>query len=98
MVTNHVKPQAQNSGTKQRTHHSLMHLVRIAIMYLFCGTGQTRLHIAASNGHANVVKWLLGRGASPNVLDRNGFTPLASAAGSVADTDVINNPTMADAG
>jgi hypothetical protein len=67
------------------------------IIYLFCGAGQTGLHIAASNGHANVVKWLLGRGACPNVLDRNGFTPLASAAGSVADTDVINNPTMAGA-
>ena len=41
--------------------------------------GRTALHLAASNGHIDVCKWLLSRGVRPNPTDRFGGTPLHDA-------------------
>ena len=41
---------------------------------------QSPLHVACSNGLTNIVKMLLKRGASCNVLDAKGWTPLHCAA------------------
>lgn len=38
------------------------------------------LHMAAQNGHVRVVALLLGAGATNNLLDRDGWTPLMHAA------------------
>lgn len=38
--------------------------------------GHTPLHMAAENGHANVVKMLLSRGGDPNLQAGDGCTPL----------------------
>jgi len=40
---------------------------------------RTALHLASSEGHVDVVECLLGRGASVNVTDRMGFSPLVDA-------------------
>lgn len=41
--------------------------------------GRTGLHWAVSEGHIAMVKYLLERGANPNVSDNIGWTPLMSA-------------------
>jgi len=41
---------------------------------------QTPLHWAAYAGRVNAVRFLLANGANPNATDKNGFTPLHSAA------------------
>ena len=41
--------------------------------------GATALHLAASNGHSEVCKWLLERGIRPTSVDRFGGTPLDDA-------------------
>ena len=41
--------------------------------------GKTCLHVACAEGHADVVKCLLKRGASIYVRDRRGRTPLFDA-------------------
>ena len=41
--------------------------------------GKTSLHLAASEGHVNVVQYLLLHGASFFVHDRRGRTPLFDA-------------------
>jgi ankyrin repeat protein len=41
--------------------------------------GRTALHLAASNGHVEVCKWLLARGVRPTSVDRFGGTPLDDA-------------------
>ena len=39
-------------------------------------TGATLLHYAALHGHRNIVRFLIDRGADPNILDREfGATP-----------------------
>ncbi|WP_459710042.1 ankyrin repeat domain-containing protein [Actinophytocola sp. KF-1] len=45
----------------------------LAARYLF---DQTPLHVAASEGRADVVRAFLAAGADPGVVDRNGDTPL----------------------
>ncbi|MDX2044975.1 MAG: ankyrin repeat domain-containing protein [Acidobacteriota bacterium] len=40
------------------------------------GSKQTPLHVAASNGHKEVVAWLVANGAELNPVAYNGFTPL----------------------
>ncbi|MBY0353600.1 ankyrin repeat domain-containing protein [Candidatus Babeliales bacterium] len=42
--------------------------------------GESALHIAAENGHTEMVKILLDAGASPEALTREGLTPLHYAA------------------
>jgi ankyrin repeat protein len=42
-------------------------------------TGDTALHVAAALGHDTVVQFLVEHGASVNVKNRRGFTPLAAA-------------------
>lgn len=41
--------------------------------------GRTPLHIAACEGHYNVVEYLLGHGATVYAKDRYGHTPLHNA-------------------
>ncbi|KAL0170485.1 hypothetical protein M9458_035081, partial [Cirrhinus mrigala] len=41
--------------------------------------GRTPLHIAACEGHLNVVRYLLNKGVTINVKDRFGDTPLHNA-------------------
>ncbi|MGE3319208.1 MAG: ankyrin repeat domain-containing protein [Candidatus Berkiella sp.] len=43
-------------------------------------SGQTALHRAASQGHTNIVKWLLSKGADPRVPDFKGNTAFLLAA------------------
>lgn len=43
-------------------------------------TGKTLLHIAAQRGHAEIVEFLMGRGANADARDRLGRTPLHLAA------------------
>lgn len=40
---------------------------------------RTALHLAASEGHAELARFLLARGANPNAVDRWGGTPLQDA-------------------
>ena len=40
---------------------------------------RTSLFIAAAEGHVNIVKMLLEKGANPNVVDKFGYTLLESA-------------------
>ena len=42
-------------------------------------SGRTALHVAASSGQQDLVKWLLERGASVHVRDSNNETPLLAA-------------------
>lgn len=44
------------------------------------GSGYTALTGAVTSGHAEVAKWLLENGATPNYSFANGYTPLLSAA------------------
>lgn len=42
-------------------------------------TGRTALHIAAENREYSWLSYLLGKGANPNIADKNGVTPLMLA-------------------
>lgn len=42
-------------------------------------TGETALHIVARRGDARYVRYLLAKGADPNIKDRRGDTPLLAA-------------------
>ncbi|RSL79332.1 hypothetical protein CEP52_017536, partial [Fusarium oligoseptatum] len=50
--------------------------------------GRSALGIACVNGHAEVVKLLLGKGADISVADNNGMTPL-TAASTFGHTEVV---------
>jgi ankyrin repeat protein len=51
--------------------------------------GYTPLHWACQEGHLNIIKKLVDKGALVNVLDQGGFTPLRLAVGS-GNTRVFN--------
>eukprot|EP00438_Fugacium_kawagutii_P014294 Skav226011 [mRNA] locus=scaffold1010:217200:217364:+ [translate_table: standard] len=38
--------------------------------------GQTALFYAARQGHAGTIKYLMRKGANPNLLDKNGETAI----------------------
>jgi ankyrin repeat protein len=42
-------------------------------------SGRTALHIAAENREYSWLSYLLGKGANPNIADKNGVTPLMLA-------------------
>jgi V8-like Glu-specific endopeptidase len=52
------------------------------------GSGQTLMHVAASQGKTDIVSYLLKKGASPNVKDNNGRTVLSYAA-SMGQSDIV---------
>ncbi len=52
--------------------------------------GETALHIAAGRTSAQTVRYLLNRGANPNMVDSNGYTALHKAARSNSDPEVID--------
>jgi len=54
---------------------------------------RTALHLAAAEGYAHIVDFLLSRGANPNIKDRWGATPLQDAVNNKHDTvtTVFNN-------
>lgn len=58
--------------------------------------GTTALHLAAGAGHEGVVAELLAAGASVNVVDKMGCTPLLKSAGA-GRTSVVRQLLLADA-
>ena len=50
--------------------------------------GRTPLHVACLEGQLQVIRYLLGKGASPHVIDNHGQTPLHDAIRS-ANEDAI---------
>ena len=52
-------------------------------------TANTAMHWAASKGHADVVRWLLRAGASPDARNNNDSAPTHSAAGAAGRADVL---------
>jgi hypothetical protein len=38
--------------------------------------GMTALHVAAQSGRADLVRYLLGKGANPAIVDSNGRKPI----------------------
>jgi acyl-CoA-binding protein len=56
------------------------------------GDGQTALHYAASCGHADVVQFLLDKGADPNIADIDGALPLDVA----SCTEIVESLKKAD--
>ena len=59
------------------------------ISQIFKPAGQTCLHIAAFNGHMDIVMLLVGNGISINKEDNQGLTPL-SAAATEGKIDIVN--------
>jgi tetratricopeptide (TPR) repeat protein len=56
---------------------------------------KTPLHIAAQEGHKDVVELLLAKGAEVNAVDFFGFTPLYLAQATLKSNDLATNPSDA---
>ena len=57
--------------------------------------GQTALYGAARLGWANVVDYLLAKGADPNVVDAHGLTPVDAAMGRTGGRETRTSPEIA---
>lgn len=64
---------------KQARLQQIIHLLPKHMNSKDAQNGNVALHIAAQNGHYEVVDLLLSRGASPSPKNRNGNTPLHMA-------------------
>lgn len=51
--------------------------------------GRTPLHVACLEGHLQVISYLLGKGASPHVVDNHGQTPLHDAIRSANEEAIL---------
>lgn len=71
-----------NAGRATHEVGNLQHLVAVGLSAKAIGQdGRSALHAAANNGDLDSVNFLLGEGADPAQVDRDGNTPLLYAAG-----------------
>ncbi len=73
---------ASNSGDLKK----VTKLIRIVDPNYQNRSKKTALYLAASNGHVDVVAYLLAHGANPNIRDSDGKTALDAARKSTADS------------
>ncbi len=78
------------AAAKQADLQALKRMVRDgAVLDQGDHDGRTALHLAAAEGHDQVVSWLLNHGANPKVTDRWGRTPLQEARAAGHDATVM---------
>lgn len=87
-----IKPATENKQQPTALHHAAEKgSIEIVQMLLHSGASvevedfidyglKTPLHYAAENGPVEIIELLLDKDANPNILDRNGKTPLHCAA------------------
>ncbi|CAI7635530.1 unnamed protein product [Penicillium bialowiezense] len=83
MTVLHVTAQARNPGVIDLVLAKTVDLddkTREAFINQKSGEGNTALHYACSSGRPETVKLLLSAGADPNLLGKNGYTPLRACA------------------
>jgi len=57
--------------------------------------GMTALHVAAQSGRADLVRYLLAKGANPAIADGNGRKPIDLVGGSAGNPGAATNPAPA---
>ena len=72
---------ADYEGTARACQFSIpvLSCVSCSLLDFFRMAGRTALHLAACEGHIDVVRWLLDIGVNTNAVDRFGHTPLDDA-------------------
>jgi ankyrin repeat protein len=60
-----------------------------AALTLSSKSGRTLVHIAAQNGHLEVTRWLLEKGASLDTVDDRGNTPLSNYVRSHCELEMV---------